>query len=48
VVAEATKKQLDEHRYTVIDISLRNLALREAVEAVDPPPAGNPGFARLS
>jgi hypothetical protein len=48
VVAEATRYLLDEHRYTVIDTSLRNLALREAVEAVDPPPAGNPGFARLS
>jgi hypothetical protein len=48
VIAEATRYLLGEHRYSVIDASLRDLSSVHAVEAVDPPPAGNPGFARLT
>ena len=47
VIAEATRYLAGEHRYAVIDVTLRDLAARGVVEAVAPPPAGNPGFARL-
>jgi len=47
VIAEATRYLAGEHRYAVIDASLRDLAARLAVEAVDPPPARNLGFSRL-
>lgn len=47
VMAEATRYLLGEGRYSVIDASLRDLTRMDAVKALDPP-AGNPGFARLS
>jgi hypothetical protein len=47
VIAEATRYILGGPRYGVIDASLRDLSRTQAVEALNPPPAGNPGFARL-
>ncbi len=47
VISEAIRYLAGEHRYAVVDATLRDLAALQAVEATDPSPAGNPGFARL-
>jgi hypothetical protein len=47
VISEAIRYLAGEHRYSVVDATLRDLAALQAVEATDPPFAGNPGFARL-
>jgi hypothetical protein len=48
VIAEAVRCLSGEHRYAVIDLSLRDLAETQAIEATDAPPATNLGFSRLT
>lgn len=47
VIAEATRALAGQHRYGVMDLSLRDLAGTQAVEAADVPAIANTGFARL-
>jgi molybdopterin/thiamine biosynthesis adenylyltransferase len=47
VMAEAVRGLVGEHRYAVIDGSLRDLSCRRAVEEVNASPVKNPGYARL-
>jgi hypothetical protein len=47
VIAEATRYIIAGPRYGVIDASLSDLSHTQAIEAPNPPPPGNPGFARL-